>query len=257
VTLLAASTPFVFAQSGRSWVDPPAETAAPPQAAKPQFKPQLQSIKPDGSAPAAQQAAPPAPEPVAPPTQAAQPNPPVPAPETPPARQSAQPSQAAPPAVTAQPFKDPDEEQRTKRVAATRAFVVSYLDSWSSLNESALEATAEFYAQRVLFHGRTVSLKSLYNEKRRFVRRWPERDYRPREDAMGIDCNSAGNICKVHAVFDFTAANAARRRSSQGTGALQLIVEFIGDKPVIVAEHSTLLRQNHKRNLALEGASND
>jgi hypothetical protein len=34
-------------------------------------------------------------------------------------------------------------------------------------------------------------------------------------------------------------------------------VHFIGDRPVIVAEHSTLLGQERKRNLALEGASND
>ena len=86
-------------------------------------------------------------------------------------------------------------------------------------------------------------MQRLFNEKRRFARRWPERNYRPRQDAIGTVCNPAGEVCTVHAVFDFTASHPRRRRVSQGTGALQLIVHFIGDKPVIVAEHSTLLGQ--------------
>jgi hypothetical protein len=100
-------------------------------------------------------------------------------------------------------------------------------------------------------------MQRLFDEKRRFVRRWPERDYRPRQDGIGTVCNPAGEICTVHAVFDFSASNPRRRRVSQGTGALQLVVHFIGDRPVIVAEHSTLLGQERRRNLAQEGASND
>ena len=61
----------------------------------------------------------------------------------------------------------------------------------------------------------------------------------------------------MHAEFDFSASNPRRRRVSQGTGALQLDVHFIGERPVIVAEHSTLLGQERRRNLAQEGASND
>jgi hypothetical protein len=159
--------------------------------------------------------------------------------------------------VTAQPLKDPDTEKRSARASVAKNFAIDYLQAWSASNDDALEATAAFYAPRVLFHGREVSMQRLFNEKRRFVRRWPERDYRPRPDAMGTVCNPAGEVCTVHAVFDFTASHPKRRRVSQGTGALQLIVHFIGDKPVIVAEHSTLLGQERKQNLAPEGASHD
>ncbi|PVE25101.1 hypothetical protein DC522_07780 [Microvirga sp. KLBC 81] len=136
-------------------------------------------------------------------------------------------------------------------------FAIDYLASWSARNDTALDATAELYAPRVLFHGRTVSLERLYREKQRFIRRWPEREYRPRPEAIGTDCNPAGTVCKVHAVFDYTAINPKRRRMSQGSGALQLIVEFIGEKPVIVAEHSTLLTQSRRRTPASERMSNE
>jgi hypothetical protein len=138
-------------------------------------------------------------------------------------------------------------ESRYSRDDAAKSFTIDYLNSWSGPNQSVLDSTAEFYAPRVLFHGRTISMRALFNEKRRFVQRWPERDYRPRPESMGVTCNPAGEICTVHAVFDFTAANPARGRRSEGTGALQLIVQFIGDKPIIVAEHSTLLGQERNR----------
>jgi len=161
------------------------------------------------------------------------------------------------PAVAARPSEEPGGDKRSTRATAARDFAIDYLESWSASNEVALEATAAFYAPRILFHGREMTMKRLFNEKRRFAKRWPERDYRPRRDAIGATCNPAGEVCTVHAVFDFTASNSRRRRVSQGTGALQLIVNFIGDKPVIVAEHSTLLGQERKKNLAQEGVSHD
>jgi hypothetical protein len=248
LTLMAAA-PMAAAQTGRAWVDPPAEGgAAPSQAPKPQNETPV-SPPPQAATPA----------PATPPMQSAQPATPAVKPDAPPSRQAEPPPAAAPsaPAVAAQPLKDPDADKRSARASAAKNFAIDYLESWSASNDVALEATAAFYAPRVLFHGREVSMQRLFNEKRRFARRWPERDYRPRPDAMGTVCNPAGEVCTVHAVFDFTASHPKRRRVSQGTGALQLIVHFIGDKPVIVAEHSTLLGQERKRNLAPEGASHD
>jgi hypothetical protein len=248
LTLMAAA-PMAAAQTGRAWVDPPAEGgAAPSQAPKPQNETPV-SPPPQAATPA----------PATPPMQSAQPATPAVKPDAPPSRQAEPPPAAAPsaPAVAAQPLKDPDADKRSARASVAKNFAIDYLESWSASNDVALEATAAFYAPRVLFHGREVSMQRLFNEKRRFVRRWPERDYRPRPNAMGTVCNPAGEVCTVHAVFDFTASHPKRRRVSQGTGALQLIVHFIGDKPVIVAEHSTLLGQERKRNLAPEGASHD
>lgn len=243
LTLLAGAQPLLAQTGGRTWVDPPGEPGAPAQASPPPAESQNPAPRPIEPSPAPQTAAPPIP------TQSAQPAKPASVPEAPPA-------QPVSPSVAAQP-PDSDRDRRTGRASAAKAFAIRYLNSWSAPNDEALEATAEFYAPEILFHGRTVSMKRLFDEKRRFVKRWPEREYRPREDAMGVVCNSTADICTVHAVFDFTAANPARRRLSQGAGALQLIVQFIGEKPVIVAEHSTLLGQTRKRNLALEGHAND
>ncbi|MFC1457575.1 hypothetical protein ACETIH_12770 [Microvirga arabica] len=263
LTLLMAVGSMAAAQTGRPWVDPPGEGAtAPSQAPEPQAP---EPVRPAPPAAAPQAASPPAATPAGPPAQTAQPQTPVVRPDTPETRQAQQPETTPPapapanpaPVTTARPKQDPVEDKREARAATAKRFAVDYLDSWSAPNDTALESTAAFYAPRVLFHGREVSMKRLFDEKRRFVKRWPERDYRPREDGVGTVCNPAGEICTVHAVFDYTASHPRRRRVSQGTGALQLVVHFIGDRPVIVAEHSTLLGQERKRNLAQEGASND
>lgn len=230
ILAVCAGGPMVLAQDARSWVDPPAGNNAAPQAPAPQ-------------------PAPPKLPPVSP---------------TPELRQSPQPSQTVAPSVEPEPQPKsaespsrPEEQPGLSRTEAARNFIIGYLQSWSSQNDVALAATAELYAPRVLFHGRTTSLEQLYREKQRFIRRWPEREYRPRHDAIGTECNPTGTVCTVHAVFDYTAVNPKRRRVSEGSGALRLIVEFIGEKPVIVAEHSALLTQNRRRLLASEGASNE
>jgi hypothetical protein len=258
LTLMMAVGPMAAAQTGRPWVDPPAGVEpAPSQAPEP--------VRPAPPAASPPQAASPPPAAATPPDQTAQPQTPIFRPETPATRQAQQPEAAPPapaptapaPVTTARPKQDPTDDKREARAATAKSFALDYLTSWSAPNDTALEATAAFYAPRVLFHGREVTMKRLFDEKRRFVKRWPDRDYRPREDGVGTTCNPAGEICTVHAVFDYTATHPKRRRVSQGTGALQLVVHFIGDRPVIVAEHSTLLGQERKRNLALEGASND
>jgi len=238
LTLLCAGGSMGFAQDARPWVDPPPADGAAPQpkpAAPPAQSPQPLKLPTVSPTPEAHQAAPP--------------------PQAEP--QLSKPAQPEPRTKAAEPQAKPQNERRLSRADIAKDFAVSYLASWSGQNDIALDATAELYAPRVLFHGRTVSLDRLYKQKQRFIRRWPEREYRPREDAIGTECNPAGTVCTVHAVFDYTAANPKRRRVSQGSGALRLIVEFIGEKPVIVAEHRTLLQQTRKRTLALEGTSNE
>jgi hypothetical protein len=247
---LLASTSSGLAQSGRTWVDPPgdAATAAP----KP---PDVQG-----------QAIPEAPKPPEQPSSAAQ----TVRPQTPPASEAAQAPRAAPPAEAVEAAKPPEKPRETaqprrqddNRMASrddeARKFVTGYLSSWSAPNDEALEATADLYADRVLFHGRNMSLGRLMGEKRRFVRRWPERQYRAQPDSLKVTCDPQGQFCTVHTVFDFTAENPRRRRRTEGVAALQVIVSFAEGQPVIVAENSMVLDQNRRRrNLALEGVSDD
>jgi hypothetical protein len=157
----------------------------------------------------------------------------------------------------AQPRQEPANRLAASEQTA-RDLAIRYLASWSEPNQDALSDAGDFYGDRVVFHGRTVSVRRLVQEKRRFARRWPERTYRPQENTMKVACEPTGMVCTVHTMFDFIAANPRRGRRTEGVGALQLVVSFTNDQPIITAENSLVLNQGHgRRNLAPEGPFHD
>ena len=120
---------------------------------------------------------------------------------------------------------------------------MEYLAFWSAPNAVTMTATPEFYAPLVIFHGRGMTARELFEEKLRFVRRWPERSYTPRLDTLRVNCDAATEICTVRTAFDFVASNPERGRRSQGTGNLELGVSFVGKRPLIVGETSRVTRR--------------
>ncbi|GLS43555.1 hypothetical protein GCM10007884_15400 [Methylobacterium brachythecii] len=131
----------------------------------------------------------------------------------------------------------------TDRAAQAQRLAGDYLDSVSSRNDAMLTSAPRFYGERVLFHGRTMSLAALMAEKRRFVRRWPERRYRLQEGATRTACDAARASCVVRTLFGFQAGSPARGARSQGLSELTLTVSFAGERPVIVSETSRVLRR--------------
>ena len=171
--------------------------------------------------------------------------PPQPPAQAPPIR-SAQPERPAAVAPQAGPSfaeRTPPRETLDSRLAtredAARDLLNDYLDLWSAPNPLTLAGGTEFYAPSVIFHGRSMSTRALFEEKRRFIQRWPERRYRARPGTVGVACGPGGETCTVRSVFDFTAADPERGRRSQGVATLELVVAFGPDeRPVIMAENS-------------------
>lgn len=140
----------------------------------------------------------------------------------------------------------------TGQARAAKQLAIDYLDFWSDRNAVALDAHETFYAPTVRYHGREMSARALQEEKRRFARRWPEREYRLRLDTMRTSC--AGAFCTIRSAFEFRAADPVRGRHSAGTGILELGVSFAGGPPAIVSETSSVLRRGGERTVSLEEA---
>src|SRR5215207_11032199 len=240
-----------LAQSDRPWVDPPmrrpaepapsgsqpAQATAPADAARPSLPPSPRAPEPSpqraGTPPGAG-------APGAAPAPSAQ------AREAPPPNSSTSPhtvSPANPPGPPgAAPPNEPAPAVPARKEAATAAETLAgaYLDYWSAPNAVTLDATPDFYAPRVEFHGREMSARALYEEKRRFVRRWPVRHYVARPESTEATCS--GETCTVRTTFDYRASNPESGRRSQGVANLELEISFAGGAPVIVAETSRVLR---------------
>lgn len=173
--------------------------------------------------------------------------------EPPAAGQTASPGpmRQAPPAQTAENA----EAQRLRQEAAARDFVQEYLAFWSAPNNIALEAHRDFYASSVSFHGDERSARSVFEEKRRLVRRWPERAYVPRRGTMEAACDVGSELCTVRTEFDFRAADPQRGRRSEGSGTLELVLSFAGREPLIISENSWVNRRGQERTVSLEELS--
>jgi hypothetical protein len=146
---------------------------------------------------------------------------------------------ASPPGTTeVPPSRLPATSGGGDYAAAAQDLTVAYLQYWSAPADVALDAAARLYAPQILFYGRRTSARAVFEEKRRFLRRWPVRDYRPITGTMRTTCDGGPPICRVRTAIEFTASNPRRRRRSQGTALLDLQVSFAGGDPVIVAEAS-------------------
>ncbi|WP_407521711.1 hypothetical protein [Methylobacterium oryzisoli] len=150
---------------------------------------------------------------------------------------------ARPPRRAPEPMPASDDRMQDWAVAS-QDLARAYFASFSEPNGVVLGTTPRFYGDRVVFHGRPMSLAALLSEKRRFLARWPERRYRARPDSIRTACNAGLATCQVDSTVDFMAANPDRGVRSEGTVAVRLALSFAGGRPVIVSESSRVLSRD-------------
>jgi hypothetical protein len=146
------------------------------------------------------------------------------------------------PGQTAAPEDAPQEDPNGTglREYSAREFALDYLDAWSSDNEVAERSVTHFYGATVQFHGRPIGREKLLAEKRRFMQRWPRRDYVHRADSLVVQCDAGADVCSVRSTYDYKIAGRSGRRG-QGTEALDLWVGFANEQPFILYENSVPL----------------
>src|SRR6185436_12394669 len=132
-------------------------------------------------------------------------------------------------------------EKLATRTGAARELALNYINLWSAPNPVALASAPSFYGSVVRFHGSVRSAASVIAEKRRFVQRWPTRDYRYRPGETFVGCEAKSDYCTVWSIFDFSATNTETKRHSRGIAEHDLIVSFESERPIIVSERSRVL----------------
>ena len=124
---------------------------------------------------------------------------------------------------------------------ASSDLTVSYLRTWSRAEAASPTYVARIYAPRVRFYGRVLDRNGLVTEKRRFVRRWPVRQYTLRPGTLRVTCEERYRQCRVASVLDWRAENPARRRRSRGSSSFEQRLDFSADQPAVVHESGRVL----------------
>jgi trypsin len=105
------------------------------------------------------------------------------------------------------------------REAQIGRFIEELFESWSSPNDEALLRLKTFYLDDIQFYGKRRSFDEILKERRQFVDRWTQRDYRVRPGTIEVLCNEfvPDKFCSASAVVDWRVTNPMTGASRQGT----------------------------------------
>src|SRR4051812_16255488 len=131
-----------------------------------------------------------------------------------------------------------------RATAETRALELSraYLSVWSSRGHAALAQVRYLYAPQVRFYGRTMNHSTLYAEKKRFVERWPVRQYGLVPGSVQVSCTRRRSTCTIAGLIRWRAENPARRAVARGTSRFSQTFHFGSRRPMVIAESGSVLR---------------
>ena len=118
----------------------------------------------------------------------------------------------------------------------------SWLEYFRHLSSpEVLEEFERDYAPYVLYYDKRVDHATVMRDKARFVRRWPQRSYRLREDSQDISCDHTMGACMVTGLVDFQCRSAERHAVSTGVARFYAGVWFRGEDAQIIAEQSDVM----------------
>ncbi|MBV9288301.1 MAG: hypothetical protein JO288_10855 [Hyphomicrobiales bacterium] len=120
-----------------------------------------------------------------------------------------------------------------------------YFSVWANEGTATPQAVEKFYANRVNYYGREMTLAEVYRDKLYLMRQWPARAYTVRPGTVQASCSENHDSCRVTLALDFLAANPDRRIGVQGTVTLSLLLANLAGQMKIEDENGvTVLRSS-------------
>jgi hypothetical protein len=134
----------------------------------------------------------------------------------------------------------PHAQTPTANAGRAIEFIESYFQHFSS--SDVIRKFQQDYAGYIDYYGKVVNRAMVMQEKANFVLRWPQRDYRPRQDSLVVSCmNEAERLCVVTGLVDFECRSPERHAASTGVARFTAAIMFDGDDARIVGEDSKVL----------------
>ena len=151
--------------------------------------------------------------------------------------------EAGPPQTSqAQPAPPPSSKNATPSLERqAKEFVLALEAKWSSPNEDALAGLEALYDDEVMYFGKKSTRDEVVKEKRTFARKFPERDYRPKEP-ISVWCND--HICTVRGLLDFRSVDPVARIVSEGVASFEYQLIVLEGSVRITLEAGDVLKRN-------------
>lgn len=121
------------------------------------------------------------------------------------------------------------------------AMVNAYFVAGSNDATSALAWLSTNYATTINFYGKATPLRTVLQQKRAFVARWPERLYVPVDRTTVVACSPEGTICRVSGTVQFECRSYTRGAYSAGLASYTIAVDMSGSRPRVTGEGGKVL----------------
>src|SRR5262245_14946668 len=118
-----------------------------------------------------------------------------------------------------------------------------YWARWSGRDDAALGYFATAYAGEVEFFGKPLRRDRVIDEKRRFMKRWPERIYTVRRGSTSTHCDSSASTCTVTGIVDWDCRSGEREARSIGAASFTFRVARSTRGVVIAGESGSLIQR--------------
>jgi len=122
-----------------------------------------------------------------------------------------------------------------------KEFVLSLEAKWSRPNEEALAGLDQIYDDEVMYFGKKSSKEEVIKEKRAFARKFPEREYKPKEP-ISVWCSEG--ICTVRGLLDFRSVDPIAKIMSEGVASFEYQLILSGGAVKIILEAGEVLKRN-------------
>ena len=122
-----------------------------------------------------------------------------------------------------------------------KEFVLSLQAKWSSQNEEALSGLDAIYDDEVMYYGKKSTREDVIKEKRAFARKFPEREYKPKEP-ISVWCRE--RLCTVRGLVDFRAIDPVAKVMSEGAASFEYQLLLSGGTVKITVEAGEVLKRN-------------
>lgn len=107
---------------------------------------------------------------------------------------------------------------------ASKAFVRTYMERWSSSNSEAMAFMEGVFPGKMLYFDRELDHSAVMQAKRRFAERWPLRRFDVRGDSFSATCDSR-RLCTVWGLVDWLCRSPERHAHAAGTSVFAFQVQ--------------------------------
>lgn len=89
-----------------------------------------------------------------------------------------------------------------------------YVRVWSTNEGVNRDSMREFYADRVVYYGHSMSREQVLADKLRYIAHWPQREYRMVPGTVSATCDEAHEVCRAVGVMRWSRMSNTGRRVS-------------------------------------------